>query len=77
MATRVAVPIAKFVNNRARRILMHGWVIGLGMFFAVLWSLAEPASGSLMLFTVTAYLAAILKRALTIPSVPPAPQEGR
>ena len=70
------IAIAKFVNGRARRILMHGWVIGLGMFFAALWSLAEPASGSLMLFTVTAYLAAILKRALTMPAIPRATQEG-
>jgi len=66
--------IAKFVNDRFGAQIMRGWIVGLGIFVAFLWSLAEPATGSVLLFTVTAYPAALLKRALVIDSLRAGPQ---
>jgi len=58
--------IAKFINERFRTQLTRGWIVALGIFFALLWSIVEPVTGSLLLFAVTAYLAALLKRALLL-----------
>jgi len=63
---RWPIAIAEFINARFQRQLVRGWIIGLGILFALVWSLAEPVTGSLLLFLLTAYLAALLKRAITI-----------
>lgn len=66
--------IAKFVNARFQRQLVRGWIVGLGILFALVWSLAEPVTGSVMLFALAAYLAALLKRAITIDPLRQRPQ---
>ena len=72
------IATARFVNDRLRVSmrgpLMRGWVFGLGIFLAFLWSLIEPASGSMLLFSVTAYLAAVLNRVLLLDSMRPGSQ---
>lgn len=71
-----SIATAKFINDRVGTPLIRGWIVGLGILFALLWSIVEPVTGSLLLFTVTGYLAAFLKRALTVNATPPARQEG-
>jgi len=63
---RWPIAIADFINARFQKRLMRGWIVGLGILFALLWSLAEPVTGSLLLFVLTAYLATVLKRAIAI-----------
>jgi hypothetical protein len=67
--------IATFVNDRLRAPLMRGWVLGIAMIFSILCqTFLDAAMGAALLFLATGYLAAFLKRALTVTSVPAAPQ---
>ena len=63
---RWPMAFAEFINARFQKQLVRGWIIGLGILFALVWSLFEPVTGSLLLFLLTAYLAAFVKRAITI-----------
>ena len=69
--------IAEFVNQRLGTPLMRGWVLGVAMIFAILCqTFLDAALGAAVLFLATGYLAAFLKRALTVPTIPPTPQGG-
>jgi len=69
--------IATFVNDRLRVPLMRGWVLGVAMIVSLLCqALLDAAFGAALLFLATGYLAAFLKRALTMTPTPPASQEG-
>ena len=69
--------IAGFVNARLGAPLMRGWVLGVAMFCSILCqTFLDAAFGAALLFLATGYLAAFLKRALTVNAIPPAAQEG-
>ena len=63
---RWPMAIAEFINARFQKPLVRGWIIGLGILFALVWSLAEPVTGSLLLFALTGYIATLLRRAIAI-----------
>ena len=69
--------IADFVNARLGAPLMRGWVLGVAMFTSILCqTFLDAAFGAALLFLATGYLAAFLKRAVTMPAIPRATQEG-
>lgn len=74
---RWPITIADFVNHRLGAPLMRGWVLGVAMIFAILCqTFLDAALGAALLFFATGYLAAFLKKALTVPTIPPSPQGG-
>jgi hypothetical protein len=69
--------IAAFVNDRLGAPLMRGWVVGIAMIFSTLCqTFLDAAFGAALLFLATGYLAAFLKRAVTMPAIPPTAQQG-
>jgi len=69
--------IADFVNARLGTPLMRGWVLGVAMLGSILCqAFLDAAFGAALLFLATGYLAAFLKRALTVNAIPPAAQQG-
>ncbi|HLZ11841.1 MAG TPA: hypothetical protein VKP58_04585 [Candidatus Acidoferrum sp.] len=69
--------MATFANSRLGVPLLRGWVLGVAMICAAICqTFLDAAFGAALLFVATGYLAAVLKRAVMMPSIPQAPLEG-
>jgi len=65
--------IARFVNWRFGRPLMKPQMVGLMVFSAFLLRfLFDPGLGLILLFLAASYVSGFLRRALTLPQMPPA-----